>query len=153
MITSYDSIPTVRRLSRVSLPGFWRLFMPICFNFATTLACYSRCRLLVSVIPETLAVTDVNVEPEIGVDSVKDLLSTPFGVGFDGLLERLSQHKGLFDIDLRAGRHTSLEVFLKRVSRDLEDREEFMQENEVRQHLEDEKETRDSKGSHQISFV
>jgi hypothetical protein len=88
-------------------------------------------------------------EPEIGVDPVKDLLSTPFGVCFDGLLERLSKHKGLFDIDLRAGRHTSLEDFIKKVTQDLGDREQFMQENEVRRYLEDEKKTRDRKGSTQ----
>jgi len=72
-----------------------------------------------------------------------------FGVRFDGLLERLSEHKGLFDIDLRAGRHTSLEDFIKKVTQDLGDREQFMQENEVRRYLEDEKETRDRKGSTQ----
>ena len=84
-------------------------------------------------------------EPEIGLDLVKDLLSTPFGVCFDGLLKRLSEHKGLFDIELRAGRHTSLEDFVKKVTQDLEDREQFMQENEVRRYLEDEKKTRDRK--------
>ena len=89
-------------------------------------------------------------EPEeIGLDPVKDLLSTPFGVRFDGLLERLSEHKGLFDIELRAGRHTSLKDFITKVTQDLRDREEFMQENKARRYLEDEKKTRDRKGSTQ----
>jgi hypothetical protein len=88
-------------------------------------------------------------EPEIGLDPIKDLLSTPFGVCFDGLLERLSEHKGLFEVELRAGRHTSLEAFIEKVTRDLEDREQFMQENEVRRYLEGEKMTRDRKGSTQ----
>ena len=85
-------------------------------------------------------------EPEIGLDPVKDLLSTPFDVRFDGLLERLSEHQGLFDIELRAGRHNSLKIFIEKVSQDLEDREQFMQENEVNRYLEDEKKTRVRKG-------
>ena len=92
-------------------------------------------------------------EPEIGFDTVKDLLSTPFGVCFDGLLERLSEHKGLFDIELRAGRHASLKHFIEKVTRDLGDREQFMQENEVRQYLENEKTNRDRKGSAQKYFL
>jgi hypothetical protein len=86
------------------------------------------------------------VEPERGLGPVKDLLSTPFGIRFDGLLERLSEHKGLFDIDLRAGRHTSLKDFIQKVTQELGDREQFMQEGEVKRYLEDEKETRDRKG-------
>jgi hypothetical protein len=86
-------------------------------------------------------------ELEIGDDPVKDLLSTPFGVYFNSLLERLSAHKVLFDIELRAGRHTSLKDFVKKVTLDLEDREDFMQQSQVRQHLKDQKRTRDRKGS------
>jgi hypothetical protein len=84
-------------------------------------------------------------EPEIGLDPFKDLPSTPFDVYFDGLLERLSEHKGLFDIELRAGRHTSLTDFIKKVIQDLRDREKLMQEKEVRRYLEEEKEPRDRK--------
>jgi hypothetical protein len=95
-------------------------------------------------------------EPEIGLDPVKDLLSIPFAVCFDGLLERLSEHKGLFDIDLRAGKHTSLKDFIEKVTQDLGDREQFMREDEVRRYLEDEKNTRDRKGStqkHSLSLL
>jgi len=86
-------------------------------------------------------------EPEIGLDPVKDLLSTSLDVRFDGLLERLSEHKRLFDIDLRAGRHISLTDFVEKVIQDLRDREQFMQEGQVRRHLEEEKKHRDRKSS------
>ena len=88
-------------------------------------------------------------EPEIGLDPVKDLLSTPFDVCFDGLLERLSEHKGLFDTELRAGRHTSLQDFIEKVTQNKGHREQSMQENEVRRYLEDTKKVRDRKGSTQ----
>jgi hypothetical protein len=72
-------------------------------------------------------------------------LSTPFSLRFDSLLERLSEHKGLFDVDLRAGRHASLEAFIKKVTRDLADRERFIQDSEVKQYLENGKRIRDRK--------
>ena len=94
-----------------------------------------------------MSFADVLVEPEIGLDPVKDLLSTPFSIRFPSFLQRLSEHKGLLDIDLRAGKHNSLKHFVEKVTEDLRDRERFMQENKVKRYLEDEKKTRDRKCS------
>lgn len=91
-------------------------------------------------------------EPEPEHDPITNLLSTPFSHRFNGLVQRLAEHKGLFDVDLRAGRHTSLEDFIKKVSQNIVDRDHFVKEREVRQHLEKEMKNFDSKDSGQNFF-
>ena len=59
------------------------------------------------------------------------------------------QPQPLWDDSDKSWRHTSLEDFIKKVTQDLVDREQFMQENEARGYLEDEKKSRDRKYSTQ----
>lgn len=108
---------------------------------------YLKFHLAVSSSQQSYTLPDISAEPDTGRDPVNDLLSTPFSVRFESLLKRLSEHKRLFDIELRAGRHTALEDFISKVVQDLEEREKFMQESIVKRHLEDVKKTRDRKDS------
>ncbi len=83
----------------------------------------------------------------MNVDPTKTLLSTSFTERFSDLLERLSRHQRLFDVDLRAGRHRSLVNFVRNVTKDLEEREQLMQDPQVLQGMEEEKRARDCKSS------
>jgi len=64
--------------------------------------------------------------------SVQTLTFNPFVMAFDDLLERIAEHKRLFDISLRAGKHEELQAFIKRVIRALLDRDQYMQDDIIK---------------------
>lgn len=70
---------------------------------------------------------------------------TSFDLRFDDCLKRLSEHKGLFDIELRAGRHASLESFVGKVIEDLRERDQLLQDDEVVEFLRRGKKTCDGR--------
>jgi hypothetical protein len=51
-----------------------------------------------------------------------NVLSIPFNLRFESLIARLNEHKLLFAIELRAGKHESLNIFVENVIEDLRKR-------------------------------
>lgn len=72
-------------------------------------------------------------------DPVKTLTFTPFTVAFDDLLERVAEHKRLFDICLRTGKHDDLQAFIERVINALLERDKYMQDDIIKRNLQKEK--------------
>jgi hypothetical protein len=78
-------------------------------------------------------------------DPLKSLTFVPFVVAFDDLLERIAEHKRLFDISLRKRKHDDLQAFIGRVTEALLDRDEYMQESAIRRDLQKDKEIHNRK--------
>lgn len=125
--------------------------MLIFFNFAKTPVPFLRSRPLVSLFWcigwSCLWLTNGLVDPDTGRDPVIALLSAPFNARFKYLLDRLSEHKRLLDIDLAEKKYRSLTNFMANVILALEDREQIKQEKNEMRRLEEEKRTRDRKSS------
>ena len=68
-----------------------------------------------------------------------DVLSIPFNLRFESLIARLHEHKLLFAIELRAGKHGSLNIFIDNVVEDLRKREEYFQSRSTMGRLEKER--------------
>ncbi len=100
-----------------------------------------------SVLDNNYNIADSLTGPSITLDPTNTLLSTCFTERFNDLLERLSRHQRLFDVDLRAGRHRSLVNFVRNVTKDLEERQQLMQDPRVLQGMEEEKKTSDCRPS------
>ncbi|CAN9327452.1 unnamed protein product [Alternaria alternata] len=72
-------------------------------------------------------------------DATMDVLSIPFNLRFESLIARLHEHKLLFAIELRAGKHGSLNIFIDNVVEDLRKREEYFQSRSTMGRLEKER--------------
>jgi hypothetical protein len=72
-------------------------------------------------------------------DPVKTLTFIPFVTAFDDLLERVAEHKRLFDISLRDGKHDDLQAFIRRVVNALKERDEYMHDNAIKRDLQTER--------------
>jgi hypothetical protein len=74
-----------------------------------------------------------------------NVLSIPFNLRFESLIARLNEHKLLFAIELRAGKHESLNIFVENVIEDLRKREEYFQSRSTMERLEMERDECHSK--------
>ncbi|OWY51406.1 hypothetical protein AALT_g4692 [Alternaria alternata] len=72
-------------------------------------------------------------------DPIMNVLSIPFNLRFESLIARLNEHKLLFAIELRAGKHESLNIFVENVIEDLRKREEYFQSRSTMERLERER--------------
>lgn len=81
------------------------------------------------------------------MDPVRSLTFIPFAVAFDDLLERVAEHKRLFDISLRTGKHDDLQAFIGRVIKALLERDEYMQDDIIRRNLQKDREIHNRKTS------
>ncbi|KAH7382109.1 hypothetical protein BKA64DRAFT_747820 [Cadophora sp. MPI-SDFR-AT-0126] len=71
----------------------------------------------------------------IETDPLKNLTFIPLTVAFDDMLERIAEHKRLFDISLRNRKHVDLQAFIWRVTKALLERDEYMQNSAIRRDL------------------
>ncbi|CAN9409120.1 unnamed protein product [Alternaria alternata] len=78
-------------------------------------------------------------------DPIMNVLSIPFNLRFESLIARLNEHKLLFAIELRAGKHESLNIFVENVIEDLRKREEYFQSRSTMERLERERDECHSK--------
>lgn len=81
-----------------------------------------------------------------------DVLSIPFNLRFESLIARLHEHKLLFAIELRAGKHGSLNMFIDNVVEDLRKREEYFQSRSTMGRLEKERDDCHSKPAENYHF-